>query len=110
MYVAGYAAVLVNLRRGDNPFYNQVMLASRMMLITPIHGFLLRLWGFESVNKENMVRHMKNGKNIGLIPGGFEEATLSTASAFRIYIKNRKGFIKMALQYGYKISPVLTLG
>lgn len=53
---------------------------------------------------------MEKGTNIGLIPGGFEEATLTTQTALRIYIKNRKGFVKMALKYGYKISPVLTLG
>lgn len=35
---------------------------------------------------------------------------LTTNKAFRVYIKRRKGFIKMALKYGYKIAPVMHFG
>jgi hypothetical protein len=30
------------------------------------------------VHGENMKKIMKQGKNIGLLPGGFEEATMTT--------------------------------
>lgn len=51
---------------------------------------------------------MKAKKSIGLTPGGFEEATLTTPKQLRVYIKDRKGFIKYALQHNYTIYPVLT--
>lgn len=40
---------------------------------------------------------MSKKKSIGLLPGGFEEATLTTPKQLRIYIKGRKGFLKYAL-------------
>ncbi len=49
---------------------------------------------------------MSQRKNILLAPGGFEEATITSDKEYRIYQKNRKGFIKYSLQYGYKIHPV----
>ena len=57
----------------------------------------------------NMNRLMSKGINIGLVPGGYEEATITSEEKFRIYIKKRKGFIKMALKTGYKICPVLVM-
>lgn len=40
-----------------------------------------------------------------IIPGGFEEATLTHYSENRLFIKERKGFIKYCLRYGYTIFP-----
>lgn len=34
---------------------------------------------------------MKKGQNLGLLPGGFEEATLYARGAYRVYIQNRTG-------------------
>ena len=51
---------------------------------------------------------MEQKKPLGLLPGGFEEATLTTPDELRIFIKNRKGFVKYALTYGYTIYPTLT--
>lgn len=42
-----------------------------------------------------------------MVPGGYEEATLTTPKELRVYIKERKGFIKYALKYGYTIRPVI---
>ena len=53
-------------------------LSSRAMLSFPFIGGLLRLWGVESVDKSNLLRLMKQKKDIGIVPGGFEEATLTT--------------------------------
>lgn len=50
---------------------------------------------------------MKNRKQIGLVPGGFEEAALTTPRELRVFIKNRKGFLKYALKHDYTIYPIL---
>ena len=44
-----------------------------------------------------------------LVPGGFEEATLTVPDELRIYIKERKGFVKYALEHNYTIYPVLSI-
>ena len=53
---------------------------------------------------------MKKGKNVALVPGGFEEATLACKHENRLYIKKRKGFIKYALKHGTTLYPVFTFG
>lgn len=52
-------------------------MASRFMLAIPFAGLLLRLWGVQGVHHSNMKRIMRKGTPIGLVPGGFEEATLT---------------------------------
>jgi 2-acylglycerol O-acyltransferase 2 len=63
-----------------------------------------------SCDKAQMLSFMKNGENIGLLPGGFQEATLYKRGKHRIFIKDRKGFVKYALQYGYQIVPCYIFG
>ncbi len=53
---------------------------------------------------------MEEGKSLGLVPGGYEQASLTTLNEFRLYLKKRKGFIKYALRYGYTLRPVLCFG
>ena len=85
-----------------------VGLASRFILGMPFIGAQLRLWGFQSVHAKNITRLMEKKKPIGILPGGFEQATLTTPNQLRLYIKSRKGFIKYALKYNYTIRPILT--
>ena len=40
-----------------------------------------------------------------MLPGGFEQATITCIKENRVYIKSRKGFIKYALQHGYFVYP-----
>ncbi len=61
-------------------------------------------------DKRSMVSYMKRGMNLALPPGGFEEATISSLEQDRVYIKNRKGFVKLCLQHGYSIVPVYCFG
>ena len=46
------------------------------------------------------MRGAGEGKNVALIPGGFQEATLYARGEHRVFIKQRKGFIKYALRHG----------
>lgn len=70
----------------------------------------LRWLGMEAVEKENLVDKLKKNKTFGLIPGGFEEATLTNGEENRVFLKDRKGFVKYALIYGYKIFPCFVFG
>ncbi|EGZ22274.1 hypothetical protein PHYSODRAFT_314038 [Phytophthora sojae] len=76
----------------------------------PVMRDLLNWMDFSSVAKATFHRFMPTGQNVCLIPGGFEEATLYERGKHRVYIKKRLGFIKLALQYGYKVHPVYSFG
>lgn len=57
---------------------------------------LCRAWGdVDACNAECMQKHMNNSTNIALIPGGFQEATLYQRGKYRVFLKERKGFIKV---------------
>lgn len=101
--------LLANMNLKSGPLSTARGLSSRFMLSCPVVGLFLRLWGVESIDKQNMKALMKAGSNIILIPGGFEEATLTNPKELRIFIKNRKGFIKYAMENNYSIYPLLYL-
>jgi 2-acylglycerol O-acyltransferase 2 len=94
----------------NDVLYDSILCGSRALLNLPISGIFARLMGIEGVNNSRFKDIMKSGHNIAFLPGGFEEATLTTYDRERVFIKNRKGFIKYALDYGYKIYPCYTFG
>jgi 1-acyl-sn-glycerol-3-phosphate acyltransferase len=57
-----------------------------------------------------MKQLMREQKPLALIPGGFEEATIHSSRSHRVYLKNRKGFVKYALQAGYHLVPCYCFG
>ena len=57
-----------------------------------------------------MKGRMSKNQNLAIIPGGFEEATFFRYGSHRVFLKNRKGFVKYALQFGYKLYPVYAFG
>ncbi|CAD8199566.1 unnamed protein product [Paramecium octaurelia] len=99
-----------NLYTKNTFFENLVVLSSRFALSIPFSGLLLTLFGLQGVHPENLTKLLKKGSNVGIMVGGFEEATLTKYGENRVYIKERKGFIKYALRYGTTIYPVFTFG
>jgi hypothetical protein len=57
---------------GKVHFSNMVVLSSDFALNVPILGALLKIWGVGSASSSNVKKLMKEGKNIGVLPGGFE--------------------------------------
>ncbi|KAJ8600911.1 hypothetical protein CTAYLR_005058 [Chrysophaeum taylorii] len=68
------------------------------------------LGNVKSATAQTMRDVMGRGKNVALLPGGFEDATVMVKGQERIYLKHRKGFVKFALRYGYAVYPVYTFG
>mmetsp|Transcript_4489 Transcript_4489/g.398 ORF Transcript_4489/g.398 Transcript_4489/m.398 type:complete len:124 (+) Transcript_4489:361-732(+) len=89
-----------------SPFYDSITLGSRMAVDLPFIGSLAKMNGTSGVNPENFKDIMCHGKNINFIPGGFEEATITSNKEYRLWINDRKGFIKYAIEFGYKVHPV----
>lgn len=87
-----------------------ITFGTRFVRFLPLGGLFARLIGIEGVDNSNFKKRMKEGKNILFIPGGFECATLTDHTKDKVYIKKRKGFIKYALMFGYKVYPVYNFG
>lgn len=62
---------------------------------TPTHQVLCDVSGrLESATRQNLTRRMAEGRNVGIIPGGFEDATLHVQGRERTAMSDRKGLIK----------------
>lgn len=70
----------------------------------PMLRDLLSWLGCENVSKRTFTKLMRDGRNIGFVPGGYQEHTLYERGKYRVFLKQRFGFIKLALQHGYKVS------
>jgi len=64
----------------------------------------------DSATKENILSFMKQRRNIAIIPGGFQDATLYSHGKDRTAMSSRKGLFKYALQHGYSVYPIYTFG
>ena len=105
---------------------------ANVLIVTPILKHVMGLFGIISASKTSLVSRLK-GKNtsgsyinkvkIGefdmaqnsnrsfiLYPGGMMEMFLSNPKVEKLYLLNRKGFIKMALVNGADIIPTFLFG
>jgi len=101
--VLGFGCAMLGAK--NEVLYESTFCASRALLNLPVSGIFSRWMGVHPVDNKSFKDYLKKGKNIVLVPGGFEEATLTRYNEERLFIKERKGFIKYALQFGYKIHP-----
>jgi len=85
-------------------------LAADVLLALPFIGDFLAWNATEGVGAANMRRRMSTRANVALLPGGFEEATHFARGRHRVFLKNRRGFVKLALQHGYQLHAVYSFG
>ncbi|OQS02313.1 diacylglycerol acyltransferase [Thraustotheca clavata] len=97
---------------GSESFANSKVewLVSDVLFNLPVMGDMISWAGCGPAGKENFEKLCSKKHNIALIPGGYEEATHFKHGQHQVYLKKRKGFIKLALKYGYKVYPVYTFG
>ena len=86
-------------------FQNFHFLATRGLFLIPLGGIISKWIGIEPVDPIHFESLMEKGENIAFLPGGFEEATINNHNQDQVWIKNRKGFIKYGLKYGYNLYP-----
>jgi len=67
-------------------------------------------FAIDGADKRTLLKLMKAGENVSIIPGGFQDAVVHTYDKDVIALKRRKGFIKYCLQYGYRVHPIYTFG
>lgn len=65
----------------------------------------------ESVDKDNLLRRIKNGYSPVFCPGGVQEvANMGNRKEVVLFLKSRFGFLKLAYQHGLQIVPVFSFG
>ena len=53
---------------------------------------------------------MREGRNLAIVPGGLEDATMFVHGVHQTAMKRRLGLVKYALQHGYALQPIYTFG
>jgi 1-acyl-sn-glycerol-3-phosphate acyltransferase len=90
----------------ERPFYQ---LAHNLVLTSPAGPFLKR-FGTVAASHENARRALDCGAAVLVYPGGDWEVNRPSWEANRIDFAGRKGFIKLALEAGVPIVPVVSIG
>lgn len=76
----------------------------------PFHRDLLMALGLCSNSKESLSNALSRNESLGIVVGGAPEALSTSKDVVRLYLKNRKGFIKLALKHGAHLVPVYQFG
>lgn len=66
--------------------------------------------GLGSASRSYMKQAMMERENVLLVPGGIQEASLMEFGKEKLFLKQRKGFVRYALQHGYSLTPVYVFG
>lgn len=77
----------------------------------PILNLVLALLGCcTPATRDELKRLMRERLTFGILPGGSEEVAVHETGAEVVYIRSRAGFIKYALQHGYRIVVAYSFG
>jgi hypothetical protein len=87
--------------------------AAGALLQTPILKNVMGIFGLVDASKKNLQKHFKKPGFSGclvLYVGGIAELFKSSRKEERLYLKKRKGFVKLALREGVDIVPAYMFG
>jgi len=85
-------------------------LAATAAFYVPIYNISLKLMGFKTVDKPSFMSTLKSGRSVGIVPGGIAEMFKASDPAEVLMVKQRKGFVKLALETGSQIVPCYCFG
>lgn len=70
---------------------------------------LLLFLGCVDAGAKTASYNLKKNRSIFIYIGGEKEQLMTAYGEQKIYVNNRKGFVKLALQYGAHIVPMVSL-
>jgi len=102
------------------PFASELYLRKGIMLraLADSNHFKVPVWrdvlaqnfGVVEASRKNCATLMKQGESLVVYPGGAREICKKRGEQYVLKWKDRKGFVRMAMEYGYDIIPVAAVG
>jgi 1-acyl-sn-glycerol-3-phosphate acyltransferase len=86
------------------------MLADRNHFRVPLWRDFVEQAGAVLGTRANCAALMRRGEHILVFPGGAREVFKHKGEAYRLIWKDRYGFVQLAVQHGYSITPYATVG
>jgi 1-acyl-sn-glycerol-3-phosphate acyltransferase len=90
----------------ERPFYQ---LAHNLVLASPV-GPYLRKWGTVSASHDHAREALESGAAVLVYPGGDWEVHRPSWERHRVDFAGRKGFIRLALDAGVPVVPIVSVG
>ncbi|KAL3764750.1 hypothetical protein ACHAW5_011301 [Stephanodiscus triporus] len=84
--------------------------AASVVLRTPLLKNLMGIFNLIDASAGSLRRHLKSGGSVLIYVGGIAELFKSCRTEERLYLKERKGFIKLALTEGVDVVPAYLFG
>lgn len=76
----------------------------------PFFRDLVLALGNIDASKPVAKKALHDGYSLGIIPGGEREQMLTEYGKFKIFLRHRKGFVKLAVEFGVDIIPYFCFG
>jgi len=85
-------------------------LGASVVFRIPFYRDLLLWLGVVDASRTVAKKVLKSGKSLLILVGGEQEQLRSQVGEHTVFIKDRKGFVKLALEHGTSIVPAYTFG
>jgi len=85
-------------------------LGADAIFVFPVMRQFMSWLGVHPASRKNITKILNNHQNVAVIPGGIAEMYLINEITEEIYLNERKGFIKAAIQEGADIIPTFFYG
>ncbi|KDO23193.1 hypothetical protein SPRG_10001 [Saprolegnia parasitica CBS 223.65] len=85
-------------------------LGASIVFRIPLYRELLLWLGVVDASRSVAHRVLSSGKSLVILVGGIQEQMLAEYQKHHVFLRSRKGFVKLAIQHGAAIVPVYAFG